>query len=82
MTISKDGHIEVLGQERRRRWSVEEKLAMVRESLEPGAIAKIHAPLPSHNSTLADSNIQEKYGVTVVGLKRANQDFQHATPLP
>lgn len=44
------------------------------------AIAKIHAPLPSHNSTLADSNIREKYGVTVVGLKRANQDFQHATP--
>ncbi|PNF76404.1 IS3 family transposase [Stutzerimonas degradans] len=28
--------MEVLGQERRRRWSVEEKLAMVRESLEPG----------------------------------------------
>jgi trk system potassium uptake protein TrkA len=44
------------------------------------AIAKIHAPLPSHNSTLADSNIREKYGVTVVGLKRANEDFQHATP--
>ncbi len=35
MTTSKDRHIEVLGQERRRRWSVEEKLAMVRESLEP-----------------------------------------------
>jgi transposase len=33
MTTSKDRHIEVLGQERRRRWSVEEKLAMVRESL-------------------------------------------------
>ncbi|WP_238165124.1 transposase, partial [Pseudomonas aeruginosa] len=28
--------MEVLGQERRRRWSVEEKLAMVRESLESG----------------------------------------------
>ncbi|MCU7645756.1 MULTISPECIES: transposase [Pseudomonas] len=36
MTTSKDKIIEVLGQERRRRWSVEEKLAMVRESLEPG----------------------------------------------
>jgi len=36
MTTSKDKTIEVLGQERRRRWSVEEKLAMVRESLEPG----------------------------------------------
>ena len=44
------------------------------------AIAKIHAPAPTHNSRLADSNIREKYGVTVVGLKRANQDFQHATP--
>lgn len=44
------------------------------------AIAKIHAPLPSHDSTLADANIREKYGVTVVGLKRANEDFQHATP--
>ncbi len=36
MTTSKDRHIEVLGQERRRRWSVEEKLTIVRESLEPG----------------------------------------------
>lgn len=44
------------------------------------AIAKIHAPLPSQNSTLADSNIRKKFGVTVVGLKRTNQDFQHATP--
>ncbi|ACO80532.1 Transposase IS3/IS911 [Azotobacter vinelandii CA] len=35
MTTSKDRHIEVLGQERRRRWSVEKKLTMVRESLEP-----------------------------------------------
>ena len=35
MTTSKDKTIEVLGQERRRRWNVEEKLAMVRESLEP-----------------------------------------------
>jgi trk system potassium uptake protein TrkA len=44
------------------------------------AIAKIHAPLPTQNNTLADANIREKYGVTVVGLKRANEDFQHATP--
>jgi transposase len=36
MTTSKDRHIEVLDQQRRRRWSVEETLAMVRESLEPG----------------------------------------------
>lgn len=36
MVTSKDKTIEVLGQERRRRWSIEEKLAMVREGLEPG----------------------------------------------
>ncbi len=35
-TISKARQIEVLGEERRRRWSVEEKLTMVHESLEPG----------------------------------------------
>jgi transposase len=29
MTTSKDKTIEILGQERRRRWSTEEKLAMV-----------------------------------------------------
>ncbi len=31
-----DKHGELLGQERRRRWSPEQNLAMVRESLEPG----------------------------------------------
>jgi len=36
MTTSKDKSIEVLGRQRRRRWSVEEKLVMVHESLEPG----------------------------------------------
>ncbi|HBP0049869.1 TPA: IS3 family transposase [Pseudomonas aeruginosa] len=35
--------MEVLGQERRRRWSVEEKLAMVRESLEPGQSVSVVA---------------------------------------
>lgn len=44
------------------------------------ALAKIHAPLPTHNRKLEESAIRTKYGVTVVGLKRANQDFQHATP--
>ncbi|MBA1276576.1 transposase [Pseudomonas sp. MTM4] len=38
MTISKDRHIEVLGQERRRRWSVEGKAH--HSSREPGAGAK------------------------------------------
>ncbi|WP_414860457.1 IS3 family transposase [Pseudomonas poae] len=36
MTNSNDKSGELLGQERRRRWSPEQKLAMVRESLEPG----------------------------------------------
>ena len=44
------------------------------------AIAKVHAPAPIHSLTLAESRAREKYGVTVVGIKRANEDFQHATP--
>ncbi|MDR6929414.1 transposase-like protein [Pseudomonas sp. BE134] len=36
MTNSNDKSGELLGQERRRRWSPEQKLAMVRESLQPG----------------------------------------------
>jgi trk system potassium uptake protein TrkA len=44
------------------------------------AIAKIHAPEELHNHTLAAAAVREKFGVTVVGLKRANENFQHATP--
>jgi trk system potassium uptake protein TrkA len=44
------------------------------------AIAKIHAPERIHNCTLEEAAVREKFGVTVVGLKRANEDFQHATP--
>jgi trk system potassium uptake protein TrkA len=44
------------------------------------AIAKIHAPAPTHNYALAECGVREKFGVTVVGVKRANEDFQHATP--
>ena len=43
MTTSKDKTMEVLGQERRRRWSVEEKLAMAQESLEPGQSVSVVA---------------------------------------
>ncbi len=43
MTASKDKTIEVLGQERHLRWSVEEKLAMMRESLEPGQSVSVVA---------------------------------------
>ncbi len=44
------------------------------------ALAKIHAPASTHNRALTDSGVREKFGVTVVGVKRANEDFQHATP--
>ena len=53
MTTNKDKTIEILGQERRRRWSTEEKLAMVRESLEPGqsvsVVARRNAAAPPFN---------------------------------
>lgn len=42
------------------------------------AIAKIHAPRQTHNHTLAEFGVREKFGVTVVGVKRLNEDFQHA----
>lgn len=44
------------------------------------AIAKIQAPLLTHHKTLMESRVREQSGVTVVGVKRANTDFQHATP--
>ena len=44
------------------------------------AIAKIHAPPQTHHQTLADAHVRSRFGVTVVGVKRANEDFQHAQP--
>lgn len=44
------------------------------------AIAKVHAPPPIHGKALGESRVREKFGVTVVGVKRAHEDFQHATP--
>jgi trk system potassium uptake protein len=44
------------------------------------AIAKILAPASTHNRSLAESGVRERFGVTVVGLKRANEDHRHATP--
>ena len=43
MTNSNDKRGELLGQERRHRWSPEQKPAMVRESLEPGQIVSVVA---------------------------------------
>lgn len=44
------------------------------------AIVKIRAPLPVQNRALSESRIRERFGVTVVGVKRAHEDFQHAKP--
>jgi trk system potassium uptake protein len=44
------------------------------------AIAKICAPEQTHHLTLADAHVRSRFGVTVVGVKRANEDFQHALP--
>lgn len=44
------------------------------------AIAKIHAPPSTHRLTLSESGVRDRHGVTVVGVKRLNEDFQHATP--
>lgn len=43
MTHTNKSSTEVLGPERRRRWSVEDKLAMVRESFEPGQTVSLVA---------------------------------------
>jgi trk system potassium uptake protein TrkA len=44
------------------------------------AVAKIHAPVPTHNRPLADCGVPEAFGVMVVGVKHAGEDFQHAVP--
>ena len=44
------------------------------------AIAKICAPPDTHHHTLAEAHVRSRFGVTVVGIKRANQDFEHALP--
>ncbi len=42
------------------------------------AIVKTLAPRESHDRSLADSALRSKYGVTVVGVKRARTDFTYA----
>jgi trk system potassium uptake protein len=44
------------------------------------AIAKIQAPPSTMDARWPSRGVREKFGVTVVGVKRANEDFQHATP--
>jgi hypothetical protein len=35
---------------------------------------------PYFGLPLGESKVRSKYGVTIVGVKRAGQDFTHATP--
>ena len=44
------------------------------------AIVKMRPPKETQGFTLSESQVQEKYGVTIVGVKSPNQDFAHAQP--
>jgi len=44
------------------------------------AIAKIHAPEEIVGRSLAETRVRELFGVTVVGVKRPQTDFEHASP--
>lgn len=43
-------------------------------------IARMTAPRETWNKTFDESGVRTKYGVTVVGLKRAGKDFIYARP--
>jgi trk system potassium uptake protein TrkA len=44
------------------------------------AIAKTCAPQEAWDRTLAEANVRQRHGITVVGVKRLNEDFVHALP--
>jgi trk system potassium uptake protein TrkA len=44
------------------------------------AIVKMRPPKETQGFTLAESNVRQKYGVTVVGVKSPDQDFTYAQP--
>jgi trk system potassium uptake protein len=44
------------------------------------AIARTKAPVEALDRTLGESKLRGKYGVTVVGVKRRNEDFTYARP--
>ena len=44
------------------------------------AIAKIQSPAFCHDMTLDESRIRELHHITVVGVKRQNEDFTYAKP--
>ena len=44
------------------------------------AIAKLRAPPKIVDRTLEESGVRQKHGITVVGIKRPQQDFVYAVP--
>lgn len=44
------------------------------------AIAKTRAPRETYDKPLSESQVRQKHGVTVVGVKRKHQDFIYAQP--
>jgi len=44
------------------------------------AIVKTQAPEEATGKTLAASSLRSKYGITIVGVKRLQEDFTYATP--
>jgi trk system potassium uptake protein len=44
------------------------------------AIVKMRAPAEVFGKTLGEAALRSKYGVTIVGVKRRNEDFTYATP--
>jgi trk system potassium uptake protein TrkA len=44
------------------------------------AIAKVRAPAEAVGKTLAEAALRTRFGVTVVGVKRAGEDFTYALP--
>ena len=44
------------------------------------AIAKATPPVSIHGLPLGESRVRSRHGVTIVGVKRAGEDFTYATP--
>lgn len=44
------------------------------------AIVKTRPPVSIHGIPLGESRVRSRFGVTIVGVKRAGSDFTHATP--
>jgi transposase len=63
MTSPKNKEAEVLGAERRRRWSAAEKVAMVRETYEPGMTVSLVARRHGINRTNCSSGASSSVSV-------------------